>query len=188
MKKWYLWFWMETMHDVYLLIGGNIGNRALILSQALALIRKRVGRIIRRSSVYETEPWGFEDQRPFLNQVLRVRTALTPGSLLSAVLQIELVLGRIRQSEQYHARTIDIDILFYDSEIISQKQLTIPHPLLHRRRFTLVPLAEIAPSLVHPVFNSTVEDLLAVCTDSNLVEAVALEPDYGLTPKTRNGR
>lgn len=177
---------METLHDLYLLTGGNLGNREMMLSQALQHIREKLGRIDRRSSVYQTEPWGFESYRPFLNQVLKVRTALTPAQVLSSVLQIELILGRIRQSDQYVSRVIDIDILFYDDLIISQQQLTIPHPLLHERRFALVPLAEIAPRLIHPVMNTSIQRLLIECPDKNRVETIEVEATYGLTPKPRS--
>lgn len=177
---------MEEMHTVYLLTGSNLGRRELMLSEALRLIRKNVGRIEKRSLVYETAPWGFEDHRPFLNQALKVQTSLSPGKLLSEVLQIELVLGRIREADQYVSRVIDIDILFYDARIIGEKHLTIPHPLLHQRRFVLVPLAEIAPSFIHPVFNVPVIQLLHSCADQNAVASFEVEPVYKLTPKSRN--
>lgn len=176
------------MHNVYLLTGGNLGNREHMLSQALQHIRRKIGRIDRRSSVFETEPWGFEENRPFLNQALKVRTSLSPSKVLSTILQIELVLGRIRQSDQYVSRVIDIDILFYDDLIMGEKHLTIPHPLMHERRFVLAPLAEIAPKLEHPVLEMTVEDLLKNCPDPNSVHEVEVEEVYGLTPKTRSGR
>lgn len=176
------------MHSAFLLIGGNLGNRPLMLSQALKLIRDRVGRILLRSSVYETEPWGFEDSRQFLNQVIKVQTSLSPSELLSAILQIELVLGRIRHGDKYASRVIDIDILFYDDLIISLKHLTIPHPLMHTRRFVLVPMAEIAPDLLHPVLDMTIEQLLSHCPDQNMVMAVEVEPEYGLTPKPRRDK
>lgn len=178
----------EVMHSTYLLIGGNLGNRPLMLSQALKLIRERIGRIVLRSSVYETEPWGFEDSRQFLNQAIKVETPLSPAALLSAILQIELVLGRIRHGDQYASRVIDIDILFYDDLIISLKHLTVPHPLMHTRRFVLVPLAEIAPNLLHPVLDLSIQQLLVQCPDQNLVIPVEIEPEYGLTPKPRRDR
>ncbi len=174
------------MHTAYLLTGSNLGRRELMLSEALRLIRKKVGRIEKRSLVYETEPWGFEDHRPFLNQALKVQTHLTPGKLLSAVLQIELVLGRIRQPDQYISRVIDIDILFYDAIIMAEKHLTIPHPLLHQRRFVLQPLAEIVPTMLHPVFNVPVMELLHSCPDHCAVAPYEVEATYGLTPKSRN--
>lgn len=171
------------MHTCYLLLGSNLGNRPLMLSQALKLIRDRVGKIVLRSSVYETEPWGFEDARQFLNQAIMLQTELSPKSLLSAVLQIELVMGRIRHGDKYASRVIDIDILFYDDLILGLQQLTIPHPLLHARRFVLMPMAEIAPRLVHPVLDATIESLLAECPDQNKVTMAEIEAEYGLSPK-----
>ncbi|HRZ76137.1 MAG TPA: 2-amino-4-hydroxy-6-hydroxymethyldihydropteridine diphosphokinase [Bacteroidales bacterium] len=176
------------MHDVYLLTGSNLGDRARMLSLALQHIREKVGRIVRRSSVYQTEPWGFEDHRPFLNQAIRVKTRLSPSELLSALLQIELVLGRIRQADRYVSRVIDIDILFYDQLILSHKHLTIPHPLLHARRFVLAPMAEIAPDLEHPVLGMSITELLLLCPDPLQVEAVQVGAGYGLTPRQRGGR
>lgn len=179
---------MEGMHDVYLLTGSNLGDRAQMLGRALRHIRRKVGRVMQRSSVYQTEPWGYEDHRPFLNQAIKVRTRMSPAEVLSAILQIELVLGRIRQADQYVARVIDIDILFYDNFILSHKHLTIPHPLLHARRFVLVPMAEIAPDLEHPVLGLSIRELLTACPDENMVEAVDVAAVYGLTPRQRGGQ
>ncbi len=154
------------MGGIYLLLGGNIGNRAMYLSMATEKISLLIGKIKASSSIWETEPWGFKHDTPFLNQLLVTDTRLEPAGVLVALRAIEKKLGRIRRGGEVAARTIDIDILFYNDRIISHKNLVIPHPELHKRRFALEPLVEVNPGLVHPVFNKTVSELLAECNDS----------------------
>ncbi len=157
------------MGGIYLLLGGNIGNRASYLKMAAEKISMLIGKITGKSSVYETEPWGFRHETPFFNQLLITDTRLEPDTLLKALKAIEDKLGRIRSDKEYSARTIDIDILFYNDRIIRQSNLIIPHPELHKRRFALEPLAEVNPTLVHPVFKRTVADLLSECADNSSV-------------------
>jgi len=162
-------FWMRgvfslQMNEVYLLTGGNIGDRLKYLSDAKAEISKRCGTILQESSVYETAAWGNEEQEAFLNQVLKVQTEQTPGQVLHSVLQIEEDLGR-KRSLKYGPRTIDIDILFFNEEVVQQPGLTIPHPQIQNRRFVLVPLGEIAPEKIHPVLNKAISQLLSECPD-----------------------
>ncbi len=152
------------MHTVFLLLGSNIGNRLSHFETAEQLIAISVGPIIKTSSAYETEPWGYAEQPAFLNKVIELKTLLTPYQLLNVLLEIEKSIGRIR-TEKWHERIIDIDILFYDSEIVNTEDLKIPHPFLQDRRFTLEPLNEIAPGLIHPIFNLNNAQLLANCTD-----------------------
>ena len=152
------------MPNVYLLLGGNLGDRILYLQQARESIDRRVGSITRTSNVYETAAWGKTDQPTFLNQVLEVHTTLSPEEVLQSINAIEHELGRIRQ-EHWGARVIDIDILFYDDLVQQTQRLTIPHPQLHLRRFTLMPLAEIAPDQVHPVLGKSITQLLESCPD-----------------------
>jgi 2-amino-4-hydroxy-6-hydroxymethyldihydropteridine diphosphokinase len=116
------------------------------------------------SSIYETAAWGKNDQPAFLNQVLEIETALSPPQLLKTILAIEENIGRVRQ-EKYGPRIIDIDILLFNDEVLHLPMLKIPHPQLQNRRFVLVPLAEIAPDLIHPVFKKTIAELLAICPD-----------------------
>lgn len=153
------------MPKVYLLLGGNLGNRTLYLQQARESINQRVGSIAQTSKVYETAAWGKTDQPTFLNQVLEVETMLSPEEVLQRINHIEQELGRVRQ-EHWGARVIDIDILFYDELVLQTQRLTIPHPQLHLRRFTLMPLAEIAPDLVHPVLGQRIHVLLENCPDA----------------------
>ncbi|HTM93959.1 MAG TPA: 2-amino-4-hydroxy-6-hydroxymethyldihydropteridine diphosphokinase [Flavisolibacter sp.] len=152
------------MNEVYLLTGGNIGNRLAYLSKAKEEIEKRCGSILKESSVYETAAWGKEDQGAFLNQVLKIGTSLHPEEVLKTILEIEERLGRKRQLK-YGPRIIDIDILFFNDDIINQHDLKIPHPQMQNRRFVLVPLNEIAPNKVHPSLHKTIAQLLAECPD-----------------------
>jgi 2-amino-4-hydroxy-6-hydroxymethyldihydropteridine diphosphokinase len=152
------------MNRTYLLIGGNVGDRHGNLEQASKLVETHAGKIVKRSSIYETAAWGKEDQPAFLNQVLHVETGLEPAALLQAVLKAEEEMGRTRQ-EKYGPRTIDIDILLYDDIILETNELTVPHPQLHLRRFALMPLAEIAASKIHPALKKSIDELLLECPD-----------------------
>ncbi|MCF8304266.1 MAG: 2-amino-4-hydroxy-6-hydroxymethyldihydropteridine diphosphokinase [Bacteroidales bacterium] len=155
----------DNNHRALLLLGGNLGDRLNLLKETSGLIQKKIGRIEQSSSVYETEPWGFEHENPFLNKVLLVNTGLAPFSLLDIMLEIEAQMGRKRSKSGYEARVMDIDLLFYNNTVIHTQRLSIPHPYLHKRRFTLVPLVEIVPEWFHPVLNKTVKELLAECDD-----------------------
>lgn len=152
------------MNGKYLLLGTNQGDRINNLIVAAEHIEKKVGRIIRRSSVYETEAWGYHDQPPFCNQVIVVETNLTPGMLLQEVKQIEKDMGRIKR-EKWRERLIDIDILYYENNIINTGSLIIPHPELQKRNFTLIPLCEIAAEEIHPVFGKSNRQLLEASPD-----------------------
>jgi len=157
------------MNRTFLLLGSNEGDRMAFLNMASEKINELIGPVISVSRVYETEPWGFESKAFFLNRVLEVNTDLNPQKLLEAVLTIEAKLGRVRTAKGYHSRLIDIDILFYNSDIIQQKDLMIPHPRISERRFTLLPLNELAAEFVHPQNGSTVSELLAYCADTSKV-------------------
>lgn len=155
------------MNTSWLLLGGNLGNRLLKLEEARQQL-SFISKIKEVSSIYETAPWGVEDQPLFLNQVLIIETNLQPYELLAEINQIEASLGRER-FERWNARTIDIDILFYDNLIMNESKLTLPHPQLHHRKFTLVPCCELDSTFVHPVFNKTLENLLSSCKDELVV-------------------
>lgn len=152
------------MNTAYLLTGGNLGNRENNLSLAHDYIEEYCGKVIQQSSVYETAAWGPVNQPAYLNQVLQVETHFKAPELMQTLLRIEKDLGRHRE-ERYGARTIDIDILFFNNETIDQEDLIIPHPRLYTRRFVLIPLNEIASELVHPILQLTVSDLLKLCHD-----------------------
>ena len=152
------------MHIVYLLLGGNIGDRIQMLQSATIQLSERVGTILASSAMYETAAWGKEEQPRFLNSVLAMTTTLSASEVLTEIQTIENIYGRQRV-EIWGARTLDIDILFYDDAIIQTERLTIPHPFIQDRRFVLVPLCEIAPDLQHPVLQKTITELLAYCPD-----------------------
>ena len=153
------------MKEVYLLLGSNLGDSKKKLSDALRIIEEKLGLVIRSSSLYQTAAWGKTDQPDFINQVLCLRTKLPPRQLLEQILVIENQLGRIR-AEKWSSRTIDIDILFYGDLILQEKDLIIPHPFLHLRKFTLLPLCEINPKLYHPVLKAKAIDLLNKLEDN----------------------
>lgn len=159
------------MNFVYLLLGGNLGNRFEILDNAITEIEIHIGKILKKSSIYETKAWGKEDQPDFLNQVVLVQTQIDVFTVLNKILEIEKKLGRIR-FEKWGERLIDIDILFFNDQIINTDNLKIPHPQLHKRMFTLVPLNEVSNGFVHPVLNEKISTLLKNCKDDLLVEAV----------------
>lgn len=157
------------MNKVLFLLGANLGNRKETLLRAIELLKERIGNRVRLSSFYETAPWGGVNQAPFLNLVVELYANLEPLEVLEGVLEIETMLGRVR-NEKWSARTIDIDLLYFNQAIIILPTLKIPHPYLHERRFTLIPLCELAGNLKHPVLNLTNAQLLDSCQDQGAVE------------------
>ena len=156
-------------NKVYLLTGSNVGDSSALLKEAKLAIQKQVGEIEAASHLYKTAPWGNTNQQDFLNQVLAVNTILSATDVLKIILNIELQMGRTRK-KKWAPRTIDIDILFFNNEFIQEENLIVPHPLLHQRRFTLVPLAEIAPNYSHPLLHQSIFNLLQHCNDDSVVE------------------
>ena len=159
------------MAEVYLLLGSNLGDRLQHLDNAKALIAERCGAIAAQSAIYETAAWGNTEQQSFYNQAVGISTTLAPTDLLVAVKAIEKEVGRV-ETIHWGPRIIDIDIILYGAEVVDVPQLQIPHPYMHQRRFTLAPLAEIGGSAVHPIFNKTVSELLAVCSDTSGVTKI----------------
>jgi 2-amino-4-hydroxy-6-hydroxymethyldihydropteridine diphosphokinase len=155
--------------NIYILLGSNLGDREQHLSKAREKIQKAGCTITLTSSIYQTSPWGKTNQPDFLNQVICITTKFNALELLGILLQIETALGRIR-SEKWGERTIDLDILFYDNQVIAREDLTIPHPGISSRRFTLVPLCEISAEFIHPVLQENLKTLLEKCPDLSLVE------------------
>lgn len=145
---------------VYLGLGTNIGNKRKNMVTAAALLAERAGDVLSLSSFYETEPWGFASENTFLNAALELETDCYPMELLRLTQQIEREMGRTQKSDgSYHDRIIDIDILLYGNEVVHHEDLVVPHPLMQQRLFVMQPLAEIAPSLVHPVLQKSMYDL-----------------------------
>ncbi|MBK8610534.1 MAG: 2-amino-4-hydroxy-6-hydroxymethyldihydropteridine diphosphokinase [Chitinophagaceae bacterium] len=147
------------MNTIYLLLGSNMGNSKAQLLKAIVQIEKRIGMVKRRSSLYSTAAWGNINQPDFLNQVVIVETELNAMRAMDTILQIEMKMGRQRTIKNA-PRIIDIDILFFNKEIIDQEQLQVPHPQIQNRRFVLVPLNELSPNFKHPVLQKTVHQLL----------------------------
>ncbi len=153
------------MNKVYLILGGNMGKRDEVMYHALRKIDRQIGKIVQQSGIYETAAWGYENQNPFYNCVLLLETDKLAHEVLEKVLAIENQIGRVRTEAKWQERLIDIDILFFNDSILEESDLKIPHPLLHKRKFTLIPLQEIAPDLKHPILQKTIKDLLAACED-----------------------
>ncbi|MDD5065441.1 MAG: 2-amino-4-hydroxy-6-hydroxymethyldihydropteridine diphosphokinase [bacterium] len=151
----------KTRNDfIYLSLGSNQGNREMNLERAVEKLAQQGVRIVRLSSLYETEPVGFPDQPCFLNKVAECDTSLSPEKLLQAIQQVENEMGRVRTCK-WGPRTIDIDILFYKDCVFQRKDLLIPHPEIENRNFILVPLAELNPELFHPVSRKRLKDLIS---------------------------
>jgi 2-amino-4-hydroxy-6-hydroxymethyldihydropteridine diphosphokinase len=152
------------MNTVYLLTGGNVGNREQYLQESARLIEVACGKITRRSAIYETAAWGTTDQAAFLNQALELSTLQAPADLMKQLLAIEQKAGR-KRAEKYGPRTIDIDILLFNEETLQSSLVTIPHPQMAYRRFVLEPLNELIPGYIHPVLKKTINQLLQRCPD-----------------------
>jgi 2-amino-4-hydroxy-6-hydroxymethyldihydropteridine diphosphokinase len=162
---------------IYLGLGSNLGDRETNLRRALALIRERVGEILTLSAFYETEPWGYDSPAVYVNAVAGVDTRSQPAEVLRATQEIERLVGRTQKTVNgdYRDRVIDVDILLYEDLVLQTPELTIPHPLMHRRQFVLQPLSEIAPEAVHPLLGETIAALYeAACR--------LLPPDRFTTP------
>lgn len=159
------------MNTAYLLTGGNMGDREKNLADAREHINAQCGKIVEASSLYETAAWGNTDQPNFLNQALEVQTELTARQLMRRLLKVEKMMGRVRK-EKYGPRIIDIDILLFNNEKHNYPLLKLPHPEMQNRRFALLPLAEIAPGIVHPVLKKTIAELLETVKDDLLVRKI----------------
>ncbi len=156
---------MKNEQPVLLLLGSNLGDRLSHMDKALQRLSELVGVLQCQSAIYETAAWGKTDQPGFLNMAVILNTRLTPQQVLSSILGIEREMGRQRDVK-WGERTIDIDILMYDNVTVSDPDLVIPHPEMHKRRFALVPLHEIAPDALHPTIGKTISTLLAECPDT----------------------
>ncbi|MEQ1554034.1 MAG: 2-amino-4-hydroxy-6-hydroxymethyldihydropteridine diphosphokinase [Ferruginibacter sp.] len=159
------------MNIAYILLGSNMGNSAVQLNEAIKNITENIGIIRKESSIYSTAAWGNTEQPNFLNKVLIIETICDAKNLLKKTLHIETKMGRVRTTKNA-PRIIDIDILFFNNEIIGTKNLVIPHPEIANRRFVLVPLAEIAMDFVHPVSKKSIKNMLLECKDTLNVQKI----------------
>lgn len=153
------------MCQVYLSLGGNLGDRLSNFTIATQHIKEKIGEVLKESSIYETKAWGDENQPDYLNMVLEVSTELEPEEILNETQKIEHQLGRQR-SEKWGARTMDIDILFIGDKVLDTERLKIPHPLMSKRKFVLLPLMEVAPEFIHPIFKTSIKTLTSNCEDT----------------------
>ena len=159
---------------VFVLLGSNLGDRELLVNQACKMLEERCGEIVAKSRLYESEPWGFQAEHWFLNQVVEIRTSLSPDVLMQTLLTIEKELGRDRSMphQGYVSRPMDLDILYYGKDIIDTEMVTAPHPRLHQRRFTLLPLCDSAPDFVHPLLKKSNLQLLDECQDNGKINVL----------------
>lgn len=162
------------MEWVYLSIGSNMGDKLEMLKWACSEIEKKIGPLQKKSSVYETEPWGFETDERFFNQVVILATTMKAERVLVAAQAIEKKMGRETKhtGKRYSSRPIDIDIVYFGNYIVKTENLQIPHPRMTERLFVLVPLNEIASDLIHPEINKTTSELIEICNDTNFVKMI----------------
>lgn len=154
------------MNQVVLMLGGNQGDVKETLLKTIKELTNKVGSITNQSAIYKTKAWGITDQPDFLNQAIVLKTNLLPEKVMEMCLSIEQILGRTRkENNKWGERIIDIDLIFYNNEIVDTPSLKIPHPFLHQRNFVLTPLTEILPNFLHPVLNKTIKELSEGCED-----------------------
>lgn len=168
---------MNDSETVFVLVGSNVGDREMLVNQAVMKMADICGKVVAKSPVYESEPWGFEAEQWFLNQVVEIETELPPDDLMLRLLDIERDLGRDRTTphEGYASRPMDLDILYFGSQIIETEYVTAPHPCLHQRRFALLPLCDLNPEMVHPRLKMTNAELLQMCQDNGVVKKMNYE-------------
>lgn len=154
------------MSKVYFSIGSNKGNRSGLINEAIDKIDIIIGKVVLKSSIYETKSWGFNSNN-FYNICILLESTLTPELILNKILTIEKDMGRLKTTDQYSDRCIDIDILFFDNMIVNSKSLEIPHPRIQLRKFVLIPMLELTPDLIHPILNKSIRQLELECVDKD---------------------
>lgn len=158
----------SILHTTYLCLGTNLGNKKINLNLTIKHIVKCCGTLTGKSSVYVSSAWGYESENEFYNQCLKIETHFTPDELIDRLLSIEEDMGRVRESQTYKDRMMDIDVLFYDDLIIQSEKLIVPHPRIEERQFVLAPMNELAPKLIHPQTKKTMSVLLEECKDKGV--------------------
>tara|TARA_B110000008_G_scaffold39595_1_gene36435 strand:- start:63 stop:545 length:483 start_codon:yes stop_codon:yes gene_type:complete len=154
------------MSKVYFSIGSNKGNRSGLINEAIDKIDIIIGKVMLKSSIYDTKSWGFNSNN-FYNICILLESTLTPELILNKILTIEKDMGRLKTTDQYSDRCIDIDILFFDNMIVNSKSLEIPHPRIQLRKFVLTPMLELTPDLIHPILNKSIRQLELECDDKD---------------------
>jgi len=154
------------MSKVYFSIGSNKGNRSQLINEAIDKIDISIGKVEQKSSIYETQSWGFKSNN-FFNVCLLIESSLSVESIFNKILKIEKDMGRLKSGNKYSDRCIDIDILFVEDIIVDSKNLIIPHPRLHIRKFVLTPMLDLAPDLIHPILNKSIKQLELECDDND---------------------
>lgn len=160
------------MYNYYLLLGSNLGNKNKNIRNSIERISKEIGLVKSESDYYESEPWGFKSDNIFLNKAIVVVSTQEPSIVIDILTIIETKIGRVKTTQGYESRVIDLDILLIDDIILNKKKIIIPHPRLHLRKFALIPLCDIAKNKYHPVLKKRIKDLLASCTDKGFVKKV----------------
>ena len=160
------------MSKVYFSIGSNKGNRSGLINEAIDNIDIIIGKVMLKSSIYETKSWGFNSNN-FYNICILVESELTPDLILNKILTIEKDMGRLKKTDQYSDRFIDIDILFFDNMVINSKNLEIPHPRIQLRKFVLTPMLELTPDLIHPILKKSIRQLEIECVDKDQPKKVS---------------
>lgn len=168
----------NNMNRVFLGVGGNLGDRLVNLNRAVEQINKRIGNIEKISSVYLSEPWGFKHAKYFTNIVVELYTKFSADEVLTLAFEIEAELKRTRSGNGYEGRTMDIDILFFNDEIISTERLSIPHPHICQRLFVLLPMSEIEPDFVHPQNNTKIGELVKICIDKCKIKKLSQKKSF----------
>ena len=163
----------NKLNRVFLGIGGNLGDRLGNLRSAVKLIGERIGNVEKISSVYLSEPWGFKHAKYFTNIVAELQTSLSADEVLTKAFEIEAELKRTRSGKGYEGRTMDIDILFYNDEVINTEKLVVPHPYICQRLFVLLPMQEIAPDFIHPQNGKTMQKLAEICPDNGKIRKIS---------------
>jgi 2-amino-4-hydroxy-6-hydroxymethyldihydropteridine diphosphokinase len=162
------------MTKVFILLGSNLGDKFVLINKAINSLVLEAGELITASDIFFSAPWGYDSTNHFYNAVIQMETILNSEELLQKCIEIEQKLGRKQKEKpEYEDRSIDIDILFFGKQIINLPELVIPHPRMHLRKFTLLPLRQIAPDFIHPIFQKSVSQLLNECDDDSKVEMLS---------------